>query len=161
PSVAEGFFESWGRYLFNWYSFVFTVLAAIVGLLLAREFWWISLLIVVATFVASGFFAHHKHQALVNAYRRHQGELDRVKADQKESLQKLAMAEDKLRAVPLDMISRLEGIISAYSFHEVAQALIRHAELVKRIAGFLQAATKPITPSVFTFQSGEFYVVGK
>jgi hypothetical protein len=35
--MAEGFWESWGRYLFNWYSFTFTVLGASVALFLGRE----------------------------------------------------------------------------------------------------------------------------
>src|SRR5205085_11645912 len=69
--MADGFFEKWGKYLFNWYGFVFTVLGAVVGLLLAREYWWVSVLIVVATFLASGFFAYHHHRTLVQAQEQH------------------------------------------------------------------------------------------
>src|SRR5262249_41083976 len=102
--MAEGFWEGWGRHLFGWYGFLFTIFGTVFALILAQEYWWISVLIVIGAFAASGLFAYQRHQELKHTEQRHQQEFDRLRAEQERTAQRLQETERKLNEVPHELL---------------------------------------------------------
>jgi hypothetical protein len=159
--VVVGFLESWGRSLFNWFGFVFTVLGAIIGLALAREHWWISVLIVIATVAASGSFAYFAHSDRETAARRHQKQVSVLHAELGAAAGRLQDAERMLNEVPYELLSNLACMCASYSLSKSARLLVERVDFVARMVSFAQISAKPINLRSFVRQGGGLYVVAK
>lgn len=159
--MPEGFLENWSRYLFNWFGFTFTVGAAIVGLVLAREHWWISILIVIAVVAASGLFAFRKH----SNRQRDAEEFERLKHQLEDQLESAIRdrrdAERKLNEIPYELLMQLQQAIASHGHGELGQLLMRHADFVSMMKQFDQTTTRPISLRTFVHRSGQLYAVAK
>src|SRR5438874_1621055 len=118
--MPEGFWEGWGQSLFNWKGFVFTVAGTLVALVLAREYWWVSVLIVVAVYLASGCYAYRKHRELLKTEERHRVELEVARLEARSASERVQEVERRLAEVPSDILNELQAVIRAHSHAELA-----------------------------------------
>ncbi len=159
--MTEGFGEGLRGHLFHSFSLVFTIGGTIVSLIIVREYWWISLLFVAASYVALGTFAYRRHRELDQAQAEHRREQDRLRAERQEAVQRAQEAERKLNEVPANILAELQRIIGAHSFKELAGMLVRQADFVERMTSFTRASPKPISLRTFTKQGGGLYALAK
>jgi hypothetical protein len=150
--MREHFWTGWGRHLFSWFAFVFTVGAAIIGLALTTENWWLwaSLLIAVAAVASSAFFAYQTHQKAEDL---------RAEVAREHALRETA--ERKLNEVPSEMLAVLQRTVAAYAVHELARVLRDRLAYIRRMLDFTEATTKQLSLRKFVRQGGSLYVIAK
>jgi hypothetical protein len=163
--MAEGFLKGLrGRVLF-WSAWVFTVGGAAVGLLLAREYWWLLVLALLSVLLALGFYAHSLHRRLGEAERRHTAERSRLQGELQETTLRLRDAGRSLNEIPARQLAQLEGtlaeVIAAHAHAELARVVAAHAEFVERMRTFATAQVRPMTPRTFVRRAGRLYAVAK
>ena len=159
--MPEGFWEGWGQALFNWKGFVFTVVGTGIALVLAREYWWVSVLIVVAVYLASGCYAYRKHRELQRSEERHRIELEAARLEARSASERVQEAERKLAAVPSGILNELQVVIQALSHAELALVLSARADFIGRMRRFADASSKLLNLRTFTRQGNNLYVVAK
>lgn len=159
--MADGFLEAWGRQLFTWFAFVFTVVGTIVALGLAREYWWISVLVVLAVFAASASFAFWKHRELEQERHRHREEVKRFSDEHQQMTRRLQDSERKLNDVPYEILINLQRVIAGHSFAEATRILAEYADLIGRMTRFAAALSRPINLRAFVRQAGDLYAIAK
>jgi len=159
--MPEGFWEGWGHSLFNWKAFVFTIAGTIVALVLVREYWWVSVLIVMAVYLASGRYAYAKHRGLQKAEQRHHAEIEAVRLEARAASDRVKEVERRLAEVPSDILQELQAVIRAHSHAELARVLLARADFIGRMRGFTSSSAKPINLRTFTRQGDKLYAVAK
>ena len=158
--------------MINGFGLVFTLGGTIVGLWLAKESWWISILIVVALTVAFGAFAYRLNRNLRQMESRHEtelqtirqlskAELEGVRSEKDELSRRLREAEQKLNEVPLGIVKHLERAVASHEFGELVKKLTAHADFVSRMRIFVQASTKLLALRTLVTQGGAVFVVAK
>jgi hypothetical protein len=157
--TVKRFLEGLGSYLFTWWSFVFTVLAAIVALVLAKEHWYIQVLVVVANALGCGAYAYARFCSETQAKAGHQVERDRHVGECQSLNQKLQDAERKLNEVPLGILSNLSRLIESGMFANLGRTLVECAKVMARHKEFLRLESKPLPLKTFVRRGDQLYAV--
>lgn len=159
--TAQQFLGKLGPYLIGWWGFVFTVGGTIGGLVLAREWWWISVLIVLANAGGCFVFAYKAYRSEAQAKADHAAHLAKLVDEHSSEMKQLQLikqeaeyrreeAERRVNEVPLDIVTKLQSIVQAVSYSDLGRALSACAEIIERHKHFLAAASKPLSLQTLT-----------
>lgn len=155
------FVDRLSPYLFKWYSIVFTVGGSVAALAIAKEYWWIAALVIIAALGGSWSFAYHVDQKLQTAIVQQKEHVDQFAATEESLRTSLQEAEQRLAAIPFELVARMQEAIATYSHDQLSKMLLTHAEFVSRMKKFTDTNAKDFDLRTFTKQASDLFVVAK
>jgi hypothetical protein len=149
--MKDRFFDVLGKQLFAWSGWVFTVGGAVGSFVLGQAYAWIGWLSVLAGVLALTGHSFSTHRRCRELEVQNARLADEVRE-----------AERKLNEVPLDLVSRIQELVTPRSLTELAAQLATHADYVLRIQRFTAAlAGADVHPRTFVRRDGALYAVAK
>lgn len=159
--MVEGYWRELGRSLLTWSGWVFTVLGAVAGIIIAKEYWWILALIIVTFGLALDTFSYRTYRKWEESEERHQAEMNASRAREQATTERLQVVERKLLEVPSDILVKLQRIIGQHSMHELGRLLIARCQLRARMKSFSLALNKPLNLRRFFREAGQVFIAAK
>ncbi len=148
--MADRFWDGFGKQLIFWAAWVFTVGGAIGSFVLGQAYAWIGWLAVLTGVLALTGHTYSLHRRC------------RELAVGNDALTgQLRDAERKLNEVPLDLVNRIQQLVTPQSVTDVAARLAAHADYVIRIRQFMAAVTGDIHIRTFLKRDDKLFAIAK
>jgi hypothetical protein len=153
-------------------GWIFTVVGVVVSLIIVKEYWWLSALILGTIFLSLLLYAYRCHTDLEKARGSHaeelrgveerrQAELQPLRDELRTATERLRETEGRLSQVGFETVARIEQLLASHSASELSRELTEYARFVGRMCDFKRHSTKPIDLRTIAAQAGGLYVVAK
>jgi hypothetical protein len=157
----EGFFGGLNRHVVAVSGWIFTVGGAVASLWVGQEYFWITGLCLLVGLGALTVFAYEQWQLRLKAEVDHKANETQFELDLRTARDRAGQAEQKLNAIPADVLLELRATIQRYSLQDLAAFLGDYADYVARMKEFVNVVTRPIALRTFVKRAGELYVDAK
>ena len=148
--MADRFWDGFGKQLIFWAAWVFTVGGAIGSFVLGQAYAWIGWLAVLAGVLALSGHAYSLHRRCRE-----------LELGNDALTGQLRDAERKLNEVPLDLVNRIQQLVTPQSVTDVAGRLAVHADYVLRVRQFMAAVTGDIHLRTFSKRDDNLFAIAK